>query len=216
MRSLDQTFSTVYDQSKCDVYSKPATPARIRLPSMKPYGPLKPTALPSFLACSILGHSPCLERQSSCIRSSAKRIPSSLHTDEVFVLYQISSLITCFAKMIMIWRCLFSVILPTLCTMSIASSIFVARSGAILRRSSTTSALTSLWALSFLHLICRHHLLLYLSRLFVVFVPSCHHFPFSVSICSSTFFIFILHSFILDLGARDFLLLFMFSTGSID
>ena len=54
----------------------------MRLPSMKPNGPLKPSALPPFLAWSIFCHIACLDCQSSWVRSSAKRIPSSLHTGE--------------------------------------------------------------------------------------------------------------------------------------
>lgn len=46
----------------------------IRLPLMKPCGPLKPAVFPSFLAWSILGHSTCLDCQSSRPRCSAKML----------------------------------------------------------------------------------------------------------------------------------------------
>lgn len=96
----------------------------MRLPSMNANGPRKPAALPSFLAWSIFGQSACLDHQSSWMRSSAKRIPSSLHTSEAFVRLQMLSLTMRLANRMIICRCLFSLALPTLWTTSIASFIF--------------------------------------------------------------------------------------------
>lgn len=115
----------------------------MRLPLMYPYGPRKPAVFPSFLACSILGHISCLARRSSLVRSSANRTPASLHTADTFVLFQMSSCIFLFEKRTITCRCLFSIFLPTLWTMSTASSILSARSGATLHSRLTISALMS-------------------------------------------------------------------------
>ena len=141
--------------SHVDMYicqSIPGFSAMICLPSMKPNGPLKPAALPSFLAWSIFGHIACLDLQSSWIRSTAKRIPSSLHTGEALVRLQISSLTVRLTNRKMICRCLFCVAHPTLWTTSTTSSIFVFRSGAIF---------SSIF--SFFPLMWRHQCFLYLS-----------------------------------------------------
>ncbi|KAL1275616.1 hypothetical protein QQF64_035239 [Cirrhinus molitorella] len=98
---------------------------------MYPNGPLKPAALPSFLACSILGHNSRPESLSSFVKSSAKRMPASLHIEDVLVLLHISSRTILRAKRMITSLGRLASFLPTQCTTSTASDILAANSGVI-------------------------------------------------------------------------------------
>ena len=157
--------------------------------------PVKKASFPTRLACSICSHKRLLSSQSSRGNILAKRMPLSLQTCEFLVRRQISSFTHLFANSMTICLTLLLIFLPVLWTTSTASSTFDSRSGAIFRRISVTCSRMFSSLFSSKPLICKHHLIRYLSCSLTLSLSSLLSLQ-SWSFCvykSSTFF---LHSFI--------------------
>lgn len=132
-------------------------------PIRRPCGPRKKATFPARLACSICGHRRLLSSQSSLGNISAKRMPLSLQICEFLVRRHISTFTHLLAKRMTTCLSFLSTLLPILWTTSTASSIFNSGSGATFRRISMTCSRMFSSLFSTKPLICRHHLILYLS-----------------------------------------------------
>ena len=97
----------------------------------KAWGPRIIVLRPAFLACSVFVHTAFQASLSSFVRSSAKRMMSSLQTEWCLVVHQSSSLKCLPLNCMMIWRGRLALYGPRRCTESVMKSMFSFQCGTI-------------------------------------------------------------------------------------